>query len=218
MKGAHMEFLVLLLLFGAVLAGLLVLAGIHIWRTAWAQVRQAEIDARAKQDMLARGMSVGDIERLLTISSRTAPGAGRLDAAPQERPSNVALRLATAIEDMVAVEKDTEQIETFLETFLLQGGECPELGTGPTQLPESAEASGRRSDLQRLGKGLAPALESMVQNGRATQEIAAFLDTILHKSKGFPEVGKDRDQPPPLAPRPAAEDFRLQDYSIRPSN
>ncbi len=177
----------------------------------WARLRQAEIDARVKQDMLARGLSADEIERLLATSSSSAPDTGS-----QQAPSKAARSLAAAIEDLVGAGKNKEEIAAFLEVFLPQGGERLEVGTDSGRLRESAESVGRRSDMQRLINGLVPVLESMVQNGRETQEIAAFLDTVLQKDKAPVEIAKDRDQPPLV--KSAAEDFRLPNYSVRADN
>jgi hypothetical protein len=38
----------------------------------WYKARQAEIDASLKHDMLQRGMSAEDIERVLTLSAKDA--------------------------------------------------------------------------------------------------------------------------------------------------
>jgi hypothetical protein len=43
----------------------------------WRRVRQAEIEAALKQEMLGRGMSVEDIERVLKASSPAAFGCSR---------------------------------------------------------------------------------------------------------------------------------------------
>lgn len=65
MFGKHPEYLIPMLLF---LCGTLV-AVIAIVVHNWRRVRQTELDASLKQDMLNRGLSVDDIERVLRASS-----------------------------------------------------------------------------------------------------------------------------------------------------
>ncbi len=214
-----------LLFLGAILGGVLGLVAIGIWATVWSQIRHAEIEARikqdmarVKQDMLSRGLSVEDIERLLTPDSAGTPmSAGQLDASTTGTPSHVALSLAAVIEDMVHAEKDADQIAAFLVTFLEQNSERLEMSTAPTQPGEPTGTTARRSAIERFSNGMVPALESMVVAERDTQEIAAFLDTVLHTGKGPLEIGKDRNQLP-LAQNPASEDLRLPQHSIRPYN
>ncbi len=68
----------------AVMFVLMAIAGIVIvvvtvLAVQWRRVRQAEVDAALKRDMLERGMSAADIERVVQASSRrrrrSEPGA-----------------------------------------------------------------------------------------------------------------------------------------------
>jgi hypothetical protein len=180
----------------AFLAGLVLLAMMAAAVAWWSRLYQMKFEARLqqdmlarKQDMLARGLSVEEIERLMNISPSPAPSL----PPAKGQASNVAYSLAGAIEDMVGMGKETEEIAALLEIFLERGGEPPETGKGPDQPPEPATAAARRADVQRLSRGLAPALESMVQNGKNTGEIAEFLDTFLQRSGVQPEVSKVPD-------------------------
>jgi hypothetical protein len=59
----------------AIVGGLLI-AAIGIFVGSWRKVRQAEMDAALKQDMLNRGMSAEEIERVLKASSGTKSCSG----------------------------------------------------------------------------------------------------------------------------------------------
>jgi hypothetical protein len=180
-----MELLWVLVFFASVLLLVMVGAGAAVW----AQLHRAKFEARLKQDMLARGLSVEEIERLLKISSSPAPP----QPPAKGQASNTAFSLAGAIEVMVGNGKKTEEIAALLEIFLERGGEPPETGKGLDRPPEPAAAAARRADVQRLSRGLAPALESMVQYGTNRGEIAEFLDTFLLRGGVQPEVGKVPD-------------------------
>src|SRR5262245_61603409 len=103
----------------AVVAGIVVVVvvvvAVSIWSVQWGSVRRAEVDAKVKQDMLARGLSVEEIERLLNLSSRLARPS---KSPPESRPSEAALAMASAIASMVMAEKDTEEIAAFLDAYL----------------------------------------------------------------------------------------------------
>ena len=171
-------------LLGGFIAGILVLALVGIWAGCWAHVRRAEIDARLKQDMLARGLSVEEIERLLNASPSPTPVPGP----SPDHPSSAAFSLAGALESMVQAGRDTPEIAAFLEAFLERSGEYQAL--------EPTGAAAGRSDIQRLSSSLAPAVESMIQAERDTAEIAAFLDNFLLRGRERPEKSKELDQPP----------------------
>jgi hypothetical protein len=46
----------------------------------WRRVRQSEIEAALKHDLVERGMSVEEIERVITASAYSGSGCGRLSA------------------------------------------------------------------------------------------------------------------------------------------
>jgi hypothetical protein len=191
------------------LACLMVMGGVAAGVAIWAQVRRADRDTRFKQDMLARGLSVEEIERLLKASSDATPGRVPPQSLPKESFSLAAYRLAGVIESMVENGKKAEEMAALLEIFLQRGGEPSEMGREPTQLLEPAAAAARRADIQRLCSGLAPALESMVQAGRTREEIAGFLDTFLQRSGEPPERDKAPDQPfPPIGAAVRSSDIQ----------
>jgi hypothetical protein len=201
-----MEFLGVLVFFGGILLLAMMGAGVAFW----AQLHRAKFEARLKQDMLARGLSVEEIERLLRASSSPTPG---VFTPPQPlakgQAGNAAFSLAGAIEDMVGCEKKTEEIAAFLELFLERGGEPPETSEGSAQPLEPAAAAARRAEVQRLSKGLAPALESMVNAGRPRQEIAVFLETFLHRGAEPPEMDRAPDRPfPPVGAAVRSSDIQ----------
>ena len=53
----------------AIVVGLVLVIVVPVCAVQWTRVRQVEADARVKQDMLARGLSVEEIERLSTPAS-----------------------------------------------------------------------------------------------------------------------------------------------------
>jgi hypothetical protein len=194
---------------GGAIACVMLMVMVAIWATSWTQIRRAEIDTQFKQDMLARGLSVEDIERLLKASSDPAPGRVPPQPLAKEPFSLAAYRVVGAIENMVESGRDTPEIVALLEIFLQQGGESSETGREPAQPLEPAAAAARRADSQRLCSGLAPALESMVQAGRTREEIAGFLDTFLQRSGEPPESGKAPDQPfPPIGAAVRSSDIQ----------
>jgi hypothetical protein len=198
-----------LLWFFGFLAGLVLLAMVGAGVAFWAQLHRAKFEMRVKQDMLARGLSVEDIERLLKASSDPAPGRVPAQPLAKEPFSLAAYRVVGAIENMVESGRDTPEIVALLEIFLQQGGEPSETGREPAQPLEPAAAAARRADIQRLCSGLAPALESMVQAGRKREEIAGFLDTFLQRSGEQPERGKAPDQPfPPIGAAVRSSDIQ----------
>jgi hypothetical protein len=199
-----------LLWFLGFIAGLVLLGMVGGGVAYWASLHRMKFEARLKQDMLARGLSVEEIERLLRASSGPTPGVftPSLPLA-KGQASNAAFSLAGAIEDMVGCEKKTEEIATFLEIFLERGGEPSETSEGPTQPLESAATAARRAEVQRLSKGLAPALESMVNAGRNRQEIAVFLETFLQRGGEPPEIDKAPDRPfPPIGAAVRSSDIQ----------
>jgi hypothetical protein len=180
-----------LLWFFGFITGLVLLALLAAGVAWWSRLYQMKFEARLKQDMLARGLSVEDIERLLNISSGPGPGHASSQPVAKEPFSLTAYRLAGAIENMVENGKETGEVAALLEIFLTQSGKQTEV--------DRELAAARRADAQRLSSGLAPALESMVQAGRTKEEIAAFLDTFLPRGGEPPGMDRALDQPfPPI--------------------
>ncbi len=125
------------------------------------QVKRMQIDADLKRDMLARGLSVEEIERLTSpwpAVAATSPGANRL--------RRDTLVLATAIESIVETGGDAKAIAALLTTFLRQHD-------GPRELPEPL--------------GLATAVESMVQAGKDKEEIATLLTVFMGRHNDPPQ-------------------------------
>jgi hypothetical protein len=114
----------------AVVTGIVAVVAVPVWAVQWGGVRRAQADARVKQDMLARGLSVEEIERLLKLSSVPAVPPR---PPPASRPSEAALALASAVESMVAAEKDTDEIAAFLDAFLRRQGGPQETSREPNQ-------------------------------------------------------------------------------------
>ncbi len=95
-----------------------------IWALQWGSVRRAQVAAGLKRDMLARGLSVEEIARLLNLAS--GPSA--------RRGSEAAFALASAIETMAEAGKDTDEIALVVDAFLRQQGGPSELSREPNQV------------------------------------------------------------------------------------
>jgi hypothetical protein len=72
-------------------AGVVAIVAVSVWAAQWGSVRRAQAEARVKQDMLARGLSVEEMERLLKLSSGPAvpPEPPPPQPPPPSRPSEV---------------------------------------------------------------------------------------------------------------------------------
>ena len=102
-----------------------------IWAVQWGSVCRAQGAASLKRDMLARGLSVEEIARLLNLAS----GPGQPPKSPSaRRGSAAALALASAVESMVEAGKDTDEIAVVLDAFLRQQGGPSELSREPNQV------------------------------------------------------------------------------------
>jgi hypothetical protein len=224
---------------GAIVAGLVVVIVVSVCATQWANVRQLEADARLKQDMLARGLSVEEIERLTTtealrqariaadskvreaqIVADTQIKQMQLDAdqkrdmlahglsveeierlittrragafeAGQARPD--VLVLVTALQSMVQMGDDKAAIAGLLADFLARHSGSEGKGQATTA-PASPEASRARPD----ALGLATAIESMTAAGKNANEIAALL-TLFLGQHGVPQ--ETAPEPGPALPR-----------------
>jgi hypothetical protein len=91
------------ILSGALIALVAVLAG------NWAGVRRAEVEASLKQDMLNRGLSAADIERILRASSQSP------EPPPQTDP--ISDNEYYIVEKMLDEEKSVEDIERIIRAF-----------------------------------------------------------------------------------------------------
>ena len=93
-------FLILIALCGTLIAVTAIIA--HYWHI----VRQSEADASLKQDMLNRGLSIDQIERLLKASSQSVE--------IPERPDTISDKEYTLIEKLLDEGKSAEDIERIL--------------------------------------------------------------------------------------------------------
>jgi hypothetical protein len=107
-----------------------------VWAVQWGSVRRAQAEARVKQDMLARGLSVEEIERLLKPPTLRSP--------PVSRPSDAALALASAVESMVTAEKGTDEIAAFIDAFLGRHGRPLETNQGTNDAFQPTEPATSR--------------------------------------------------------------------------
>jgi hypothetical protein len=143
----------------AIVAGLVVVIGVTVCAVQWARVRQAEADARIKQEMLARGLSVEEIERLNTPASvRQA----QIAADAQVKEAQIAADLKR---DLLARGLSVEEVERLL-----------------TPKPP---AGGRRQE----ANALASAIVKMVQGEGTLDEgaVAGLLATFLEKDAAMAE-------------------------------
>jgi hypothetical protein len=128
----------------AVVTGIASVIVLPVWAVQWGSVRRAQADARVKQDMLARGLSVEEIERLLKPPPSPPPPAP--ESRPVSRPSEAALALASAVESMVGAGKDTDDIAAFVDAFLRRQGRWPETSREPNQEPQPTGPASRHSE------------------------------------------------------------------------
>jgi hypothetical protein len=188
--------------FGGLFGGMILVAIIGICAGVWAHIRKAELDARFKQDMLARGLPVEDIVRLVQVQPGAASPFASSYAPPGERPSSATLSLAKAIESMVEAGQNTDDIAALLDAFL-QRGEGPH-----------ATSAERPSTATR---GVAAALYSMANN-KTTEEVAAFLETFLQRNGGSQEAARKSKEaarepvPPPEQPEVVLRSVDIQRF------
>lgn len=123
------------------------------------KLRLAQVDAGLKQEMLARGLSVDEIERLVKAFEEV-----------KNRP-NPAQSLTIAVQSMVESEKTVEEIALFLETHL-QKQYQPDFPLDALDVRQPGTAS----------LALANALESMVKADNTEQEISACLELFHVRS------------------------------------
>jgi hypothetical protein len=102
------------------------IAIIAIVACQWRAVRQLETEGALKQDMLNRGMSVEQIERVLRASSAAAP--------QPDKPETITDNEYYALEKLVDEGKSAEEIERIMRAF--RGPAEP----GAAKLPEKVSA------------------------------------------------------------------------------
>jgi hypothetical protein len=105
----------------AIVVGLVVAIVVPVCAAQWARVRRAEAEARVKQDMLARGLSVEEIERL------SAPANVRLAQIDADRRVREAQVGPDLTRDMLARGLSVEEIKR-LTTETGAGLHCEEAG------------------------------------------------------------------------------------------
>jgi hypothetical protein len=98
-----------------------------VWIIAhyWGRARQLEMEAALKQDMLNRGLSAADIERVLFASSRR-------DEAPPEPTETISDNEYYLVEKMLEEGHSVEEIERLVRAF--------KDGTTNIRLPRRVEA------------------------------------------------------------------------------
>ncbi len=87
----------------------------HQWRAA----RLAEVEASLKQDMLNRGLSAEDIERVIRAGRSQDPPPG-----PPEKPDPVSDNEYYLIEKLVEEERPIEEIERIIRAFKTPSGDA----------------------------------------------------------------------------------------------
>jgi hypothetical protein len=82
-----------------------------VWIVAahWKRVRQLQIEASLKQDMINRGLSAGDVERVLWASSTPPP-------APPT-PESISDNEYALVEKMIDEGRSAEEIERLIRAF-----------------------------------------------------------------------------------------------------
>ncbi len=109
----HPEYLIPIaaIVCGCVVALVAILSGM------WRGVRRAEVEATLKQDMLNRGMSVDQIERVIRASAYNEE-----KSAPPEPITDNEYYL---VEKLVEEGKTSEDIERIIKAFKTSGGAMP---------------------------------------------------------------------------------------------
>jgi hypothetical protein len=109
MSIALMQQPALLIPIAAILGGVLI-ALVAMVLSHFRGLRQAELDANLKQDMINRGMSVADIERILWASS----ARGQPEA---DKPDPISDNEYYLVEKLVDEGKTAEEIERIIRAF-----------------------------------------------------------------------------------------------------
>jgi hypothetical protein len=162
----------------AIVAGLIVVIVVPVCAAQWARVRQAEADARMKQDLLARGLSSEEVERLSTPASvREA----QIAADNQVREAQIAADLKR---DLLARGLSVEEVEHLLT-------------------PQSSAESRCREEAETL----ASAIVKMVQGEGYLDEdaVAGLLALFLHKEATRVERLGPAPTARPMAPASQAD-------------
>jgi hypothetical protein len=151
------EILALVAIGGGLLVGLLI-ALTAIVTYHWRRLRQLEGEASLKQEMVRRGMSVGDIERVIRVSGSPPAEA---DSAPKEK--------AILLKDMTP-----RQLDALVATELAGIGADPETidrAMGPVT------AADRDTKL-----AVAEAVRRMIENETDEEQILASVLALCKRS------------------------------------
>jgi hypothetical protein len=144
-----------------------------VWAVQWGRVRRAEIEARVKQDMLARGLSVEEIERLSTADSvRQA----RIAADAQVKEAQIAADLKR---DMLARGLSVEEVERLLT-------------------PKSPAVSRRREEANALASAIVKMVEG--EGNLDFEAVAGLLATFMEKDEALADRLGQSQPAPHLAP------------------
>jgi hypothetical protein len=146
------ELLSLVLGTTGILTGLLI-AVTAIVVTSWRRARQLEAESALKQDMLQRGMSAEDIERVIRASSTPA------EKESDEKPSGA----SDALPDPALNELTDKQL------IAKVAADLAEFGMDANQLGESLE-SFRRADLETK-RTVVQAVARMIEKGADEEQI-----------------------------------------------
>jgi hypothetical protein len=183
----------------AIVAGVVAVIALCVWAVQWGRARRAEIESRTMQDLLARGLAVEDIERLLKLT----PGPAPVPQSPApRRPSATALAVVSALESMYEAD-NSDEMAAFLGAFLPRFEEPQEAG-------EARRTAGLTPRELEICKALTTAITSMFEVGKETQEVASFLDALLKPRSEQDETNSEPGEPlPSLGPAcPPSEAFR----------
>jgi hypothetical protein len=157
----------------AIVAGLVLVIVISVCAVQWARVRRAEAEARVKQDMLARGLSVEEIERLSTPASvRQA----QIAADAQVKEAQLAADLKR---DMLARGLSVEEVERLLT-------------------PKSPAVSRRREEANALASAIVKMVEG--EGNLDFDAVAGLLATFLEKDAGVADRLGQSQPAPHMAP------------------
>jgi hypothetical protein len=117
----HPEYLVPV---AAIVCGSVV-ALVAVILSQWRHVRQADLEASLKRDMLERGLGVDEIERVLRASSTPAP-------APAASSGPISDNEYYLVEKLVDEGKSADEIERVLRVFRsVEGGRPSSPSPGP---------------------------------------------------------------------------------------
>ncbi len=159
-KLAGDELLVLIIVIGGLL-----LAAITIIAAHWRHVRVAEIQAALKRQMIERGMSAGDIEKVLQAS--TAPNAEEADVQFTGNPGEDKARLVNLLIDNGYEAGDVQRILLAFHDPACAGQEARDIAQKAGALRVLIDNGMESEDIEKVLRGFngtaepqAPALQN----------------------------------------------------------